>query len=233
MAEHEKFHYRDLSELTAAVDALAAALPISEDVSALAQPVGVGRRTLPNRLAVHPMEGCDGTPDGAPGELTFRRYERFAAGGAGLIWVEATAVVGEGRANPRQLWLHAGSAAGFAELVARTRRAAEAAGFRPGLFLQLTHSGRYSKPQGRPAPIIAHHSAVLDPGTFVRPDQPVIADDALDAHVRVLLRWAERSRDGGTTPARTTSTSGGRRSARRAGMGRCRTWRRSWGTWAR
>ena len=49
------------------------------------------------------MEGCDGTLDGQPGELTLRRYRRFGAGGAKLIWGEAAAVVEEGRANPRQL----------------------------------------------------------------------------------------------------------------------------------
>ena len=51
------------------------------------------------------MEGCDGTYDGAPDELTKRRYLRFARGGAGIIWFEATAVLGEGRANPRQMYL--------------------------------------------------------------------------------------------------------------------------------
>jgi len=47
------------------------------------------------------MEGCDGTPEGAPTDLTVRRYERFGAGGAGLIWFEATSVAADGRANPR------------------------------------------------------------------------------------------------------------------------------------
>jgi NADPH2 dehydrogenase len=51
------------------------------------------------------MEGCDGTLEGAPDELTFRRYRRFGAGGAKLIWGEATAVLPEARANPRQLCL--------------------------------------------------------------------------------------------------------------------------------
>ena len=51
------------------------------------------------------MEGCDGTSDGNIGELTERRYMRFAESGAGIIWFEATAVCQEGRANPRQLYL--------------------------------------------------------------------------------------------------------------------------------
>ena len=79
-----------------------------DDVSILAEPVQAGNLAIPNSLAVHPMEGCDGDSQGRPDKLTLRRYERFAAGGAGLLWVEASAVVPEGRANPRQLWLHRG-----------------------------------------------------------------------------------------------------------------------------
>ena len=201
MAEHERFHYRDLAELTAAIDALGLDLPASDDVSTLLTPASLGRRTVPNRLAVHPMEGCDAAPDGAPGELTFRRYERFAAGGAGLIWLEATAVVPEGRANPRQLHLHDASAEGFAELVRRARTAAAGAGRdRPVLILQLTHSGRYSRPAGRPEPIIAHHSAVLDGPAGLPDDYPLITDDELDAlqdaYVAAARRAAEAGFDG-------------------------------------
>ena len=50
------------------------------------------------------------SPTAAPGELTFRRYRRFGAGGAKLIWGEAAAVVPEGRANPRQLVINAANA---------------------------------------------------------------------------------------------------------------------------
>ena len=85
-------------ELKAPVDAI-------EDISILSEPVKAGGLLIPNSLAVHPMEGCDGNSLGRPGKLTLRRYGRFAAGGAGLIWGEATAVVPEGRANPRQLLL--------------------------------------------------------------------------------------------------------------------------------
>ncbi len=129
MAEHEKFHYRSLSELTSAAESLGLDLPTDDDVSILAEPVCFGRLEAQNRLAVHPMEGCDGTGEGAPGELTFRRYERFAAGGAGLIWFEATAVAPEGRANPRQLHIHDGTVEAFAELTRRTRAAAAEARF--------------------------------------------------------------------------------------------------------
>ena len=197
MAEHEKFHYRNLAELTTAIDALGLDLPTNEDLSILASPARLGRLSLPNRLAIHPMEGCDGTSDGAPDELTFRRYERFAAGGAGLIWMEATAVLAEGRANPRQLWLHEGSAAGFAELARRTRSAAANAGCKPLLVLQLTHSGRYSRPAGKPAPIIAHHSAVLDPPLGLAADLPLVSDGHLDALQEAYVRAAVLAAEAG------------------------------------
>ena len=123
-----------------------------EDVSILAEPVQVGNLLLPNSLCVHPMEGADGTLDGRPGELTLRRYQRFAAGGAGLLWVEAIAVVPEGRANPRQLWLNENNKAAFSEMIEMIRAtASESMGptHAPVVVAQLTHSGRYSKPRGK------------------------------------------------------------------------------------
>ena len=71
----------------------------------LSLPLKIHNREICNRVVFHPMEGCDGTADGSPDTLTKRRYERFAKGGAGLIWFEATAVMEEGRANPRQLYI--------------------------------------------------------------------------------------------------------------------------------
>ena len=107
----------------------------------------VGGRRVPNRIAAQPMEGCDATAEGAPTELTVRRYERFGAGGAGLIWFEATSVVADGRANPRQLYLTAATGRASSRLVEVTQDAARRAirpGHEPYLVLQLTHSGRFS-----------------------------------------------------------------------------------------
>ena len=103
--EYRKFSYSTLSELREEAAKNGAELPLAENLSPLAQPIHIGEHTLPNRLAIQPMEGCDGTLDGAPGELTLRRYHRFAESGASLIWEEATAILHEGRANPRQLML--------------------------------------------------------------------------------------------------------------------------------
>ena len=53
-------------------------IPISDDLTPLANRVKVGDKVTPNALAVHPMEGADGTRAGGPSEHTFRRYKRFA-----------------------------------------------------------------------------------------------------------------------------------------------------------
>jgi len=179
---------RDLScKLGVCIDAV-------EDVSILAEPVEFAGLVIPNSLAVHPMEGCDGDALGRPDKLTFRRYERFAAGGAGLIWAEAIAVVHEARANPRQLWLHRGSKEAFAALVQRAReRAAEANGaaHRPVIVAQLTHSGRYSKPEAAPHPIIPQRDPYRDPmapqskpdvnrKSRIPEDWPLVTDEYLD-----------------------------------------------------
>lgn len=165
-----------------------------EDVSILAQPVVFDGLTIPNSLSVHAMEGCDGDAQGRPSKLTVRRYERFGAGGAGLLWAEAIAVVPEARANPRQLWLHEGSKNAFAAMVQRARaKAAEANGpdHRPVMVCQLTHSGRYSKPDGTARPIIGQRDPYRDclvpqwpphtKGKSKLPDDyPLVTDEYLD-----------------------------------------------------
>lgn len=174
-------------QLEVSVDAI-------EDVSILARPVPFGPLTIPNSLAIHPMEGCDGDAQGRPDDLTVRRYERFAAGGAGLLWAEAIAVVEEARANPRQLWLHQGSKEAFKAMVRRARdKAALANGsvHRPVIVAQLTHSGRYSKPGPAPKPIIPERDPYRDPmapqpepdtnrKSRLPDDYPLVTDEYLD-----------------------------------------------------
>jgi 2,4-dienoyl-CoA reductase-like NADH-dependent reductase (Old Yellow Enzyme family) len=147
--------------------------------AALARQVALRSFTLGNSLGIHPMEGCDATPDGRPGELTWRRYERFAAGGAKLIWFEATAICQEGRANPRQIWINPGTVPDLARLHQMMLRVHhERWGTADDLLvpLQLTHSGRYSHPRR----IIAYHHPLIDRKTATPPDYPVITDDELE-----------------------------------------------------
>lgn len=155
--KHERFHYQTIGQLRDKLKRLGLSLPLSGHWEVLRQPLTLpGGRTIPNRIALQPMEGCDGTPDGSPGPLTLRRYRRFAQSSAGLIWAEATAIVPEGRANPRQLWLTKQNVDAFRAMAEEIKELSlRENGFEPLLILQLTHSGRYSKPNGKPEPLIA------------------------------------------------------------------------------
>src|SRR5262245_21879718 len=117
------FKYKSVAELEAENARLGTDLRFSDDLSVLFQPVAIGRRTAGNRWCIRPMEGCDGNPDGSPGELTFRRYTRFGAGGAKVLWGEACAVNMACRANPRQIALTEATKPAFRQLVEDCRRA--------------------------------------------------------------------------------------------------------------
>src|ERR1700730_17720679 len=121
MARFFKFH--SLADLEAECRRLGLDLRFSEDLAPLFRPARIGPLRTGNSLCVQPMEGCDGTLDGRPDELTLRRYQRFGAGGAKLIWGEATAVVEEGRATPRQLLLNERTAPDFARMLHECRQA--------------------------------------------------------------------------------------------------------------
>lgn len=185
------FHYQSLEELQTEIDQLRLQIPLEPDgekiKSYLGRTVRIGNFTAGNSMAIHPMEGCDGTPAGEPDELVFRRYERFGRGGAKLLWFEATAVVPEGRANSRQLLLSEFTASSLRALLDRTRAAhREVHGRTDDLIevLQLTHSGRYSYP----LPLICHHHPILDRVTFLNrkrgvaipADYPLLSDGYIE-----------------------------------------------------
>jgi len=182
VSEHERFRCDSLASLERAIDERGLELPLAADLSVLGEPVAVGGKSAPNRLAVQPMEGCDGSADGRPGELTVRRYRRFAAGGAGLLWFEATAVAREGRSNPRQLLLTDATAedlGGLLRTALDTAAGRFGADFRPYTVLQLTHSGRYSRPDDVPAPVAAVRNPHLEANA---PDTiRIIEDGELEA----------------------------------------------------
>ena len=177
MTTHQRFHMDTLEQFKRTMEENSVDLPLSEDLSILSEPLRIGGKTVLNRLAIHPMEGCDGKEDGSPSDLVFRRYERFAKGGAGLLWVEATAVTQNGRANPRQLYLNQQTKDGFQRLFDKIQEDRLSAS-RPYTVLQLTHSGRYSRPEGKPAPIVAVRNPYLDGKGL---DYSVITDSELEA----------------------------------------------------
>lgn len=157
------------------------ALPAPGDVRLLCRPVKGKGFTLKNAMVIQPMEGCDGTADGAPTDWTRRRYRRFAAGGAGLIWSEAIAVSPESRANPAQLMLTEENVPAFRTLLDEARQAARDAGTEaPLIIAQLTHSGRWSRPVDKKEPIRNWYSGTLDRHQGLSEEYPVITDEELE-----------------------------------------------------
>ena len=156
----------------------------------LASPVQIGPHLeAGNRFAILPMEGWDGTTDGLPTPDLERRWLRLGASGASLLWGEATAVVPEGRANPNQLIINEETAERLGDLRSRTvaARALEFDGAPLVTGMQLTHSGRWSRPRGEPLPRIAYRQPQLDRRVPVS-DASVLSDDELDELVGAYVR---------------------------------------------
>jgi len=179
----KKFYYHNIEEIQKDCRANNIDLKFANNIDILNQSLKICNRKVPNRLAIQPMEGYDSDDKGAPGELTFRRYKRFAMGGAGLLWFEATAILQEARSNPHQLILNESTKLGFSELLKLTKEAAMGeygSSHEPFCVLQLTHSGRFSKPHGQRKPLIAVHDSVFDKVVNIDKDYPVLSDDELE-----------------------------------------------------
>ncbi len=90
---------------------------------------------------------CRFLPNGAPSELTTRRYVREAIGGSSVIWFEAISIVKEGRSSAHQLMLTEENLEEYKEFTEKIKEAGRKAnGFAPYLIMQANHSGRYSNP---------------------------------------------------------------------------------------
>ena len=183
------------------LDALNLAIPCDAEIhsgaeSPLLLPLERGGVKIGNRIAINPMEGWDGTPDGHPSEHTFRRWQRFGQSGAKLIWGgEAVAVSPAGRANPNQLVIaprtHAGLAKLRAVLLEEHRRTM---GSDDGLFigLQLTHSGRYCRPykHDKLEPRIVYRPPILDRRLNLPADYPVLTDGEIETIIEDFVTAA-------------------------------------------
>jgi 2,4-dienoyl-CoA reductase-like NADH-dependent reductase (Old Yellow Enzyme family) len=158
---------------------------IQGDASPLRRPATWNGRIIGNRWAIHPMEGWDGTVSGGVTEPMLRRWQRFGASGAKLIWGgEAMAVRPDGRANMNQLILNEANQAG----IARLREALIAAhrekyGTADDLVIgfQLTHSGRFCRPNDKKRweSRVAYRHPILDAKFNVTSDSQVFTDDEL------------------------------------------------------
>ncbi len=185
-----------------------ATLPISMDCddevlppgeSPLGKPVTIYGRCVGNRFATHPMEGWDGERDGRPSDLTRRRWRNFGLSGGKLIWGgEAVAVRHDGRANPNQLMIAEATLKdleALRQLMIRTH--VEAFGTSADLYvgLQLTHSGRFAKPNShfKWEPTTLYRHPILDRRFGVGPDHPMLTDAQIADLVADFVRAAVRA----------------------------------------
>jgi NADPH2 dehydrogenase len=185
---------KSVGALAARLAELGCTLPLDDEIdtaaegSPLAAPIDVAGTRVGNRWCIHPMEGWDANRDGSPSEHTLRRWHNFGRSGAKLIWGgEAAAVQPEGRANPNQTLATAWNRLGLAKLLQELQIGhREQCGSLDGLLvgLQLTHSGRFCKPEdhGRWAPRIAYHHPLLDEKFKIDPhdDSVVFTDDEIE-----------------------------------------------------
>ena len=178
---------RDVQQFQQHVQSLGLEIPCDSELisgaeSPLAQPIERAGVLVGNRVAVQPMEGWDGAPDGSPSELTVRRWQRFGSSGAKLIWGgEAVAVSHQGRANPHQVIAAEHTRAGLARLRSvLIEEHVRVTGSDHGLLIgmQLTHSGRFCRPNvyNRAEPRILYHHPILDRRMGLPPDYPVLTD---------------------------------------------------------
>lgn len=187
---------RARDDFVAHLAAIGADIPLDASLvpaDVLAERVVTPAAVAPNRFAILPMEGWDGTTDGRPTDLVRRRWSRFGESGAGLVWGgEAVAVVSSGRANPHQLAIGKESAEDLAALrgliAARTPSAV--------VGLQLTHSGRWSRPHGEAEPVVAYRHPLLDERVGAS-DADVITDAHLDDLVGAYVAGAVIAQDAG------------------------------------
>lgn len=198
------------SALRARLAELGLELPVDETAltaaagSPLAQPLEIAGFRVGNRWCIQPMEGWDANHDGSPSAYTLRRWRNFGLSGAKLIWGgEAAAVEESGKANPRQTLATDSNRAGLKLLVDELRRAhLERHGTHDDLLvgLQLTHSGRFCRPQGnRLEPRIAYHHPLLDAKFGIAPDDNSIVwtDEQLERLIERYVAAAGVAREAG------------------------------------
>jgi 2,4-dienoyl-CoA reductase-like NADH-dependent reductase (Old Yellow Enzyme family) len=169
---------------------------VSGSQSPLSAPLIRGSLKIGNRIAVQPMEGWDGTLDGHPTENTFRRWQRFGRSAGKLVWGgEAVAVCEDGRANPNQLLATTKTYDDLVRLrsvLLEEHRRTTGSADDLMIGLQLTHSGRFSRPtaqQGQPRLIYRH--PLLDACMKLPDDYPVLSDGDVRSIIEAFHRAAQ------------------------------------------
>lgn len=167
--------------------------------SPLARSATVGDLRIGNRFCILPMEGWDGTKEGRPTDLTRRRWKHFGISGAKLMWGgEAVAVRHDGRANPNQLCLtetNLKEIGRLRELLIESHRERFEQTDDLVIGLQLTHSGRYARPneKAKPEPRAVQHNPILDQRLNITDDSALMSDDELKTLIDDFVVAAKRA----------------------------------------
>jgi 2,4-dienoyl-CoA reductase-like NADH-dependent reductase (Old Yellow Enzyme family) len=201
---------KNVEAFRARLQALGLDLPVDDQIltaeqgSPLAAPIRIGGFHVGNRWCVHPMEGWDANRDGSPSPHTLRRWRNFGLSGAKLIWGgEAAAVQPDGRANPNQTLATPENRAGLAALLNELQTAhRQQFGTSDDLLigLQLTHSGRFCRPNSKQMePRIAYHHPLLDAKFGIDPndDSIVWTDDDLERLIDAYVAAAGLAKEVG------------------------------------
>lgn len=80
MAEFEKFNFKSLEQFKEKILELGIDMDVSGNWDALGKKVNINGFMAPNSMAVLPMEGCDGLPDGSPSDLTLPQVQKIFRG---------------------------------------------------------------------------------------------------------------------------------------------------------
>ncbi len=197
--------YKTAAAFRSHIESLGIELPFDDFVlsapeSPMAQPyIMPDGFKIGNRFCIQPMEGWDGTPDGKPSDLTFRRWRNFGLSGAKLIWGgEAAAVRPDGRANPNQLMVLDETMSDLENLrltLVDEHRAHFGSSEDLLIGLQLTHSGRFCRPneKTRLEPKILYHHPLLDKIFSLPADYPVMTDAEIEDLIGYYIRAAQRA----------------------------------------
>ncbi len=199
-------HHKSVSDFREHLQSIDAAFDCDDELRGpdgpLAQPFEHRGRVIGNRFAIHPMEGWDAEPDGMPSDLTLRRWHNFGRSGAKLIWGgEAFAVRAEGRANPNQLFRNpeTNTLVGLHALRGALFAGHDEIGASPEdmyIGLQLTHSGRFSRPEKDLAPRVAYRHPVLD-AKFGVTDDAMLSDEELESIADDYVESAKLAQEAG------------------------------------
>ncbi len=109
---------------------------------ALLQPIKIGDKSIPNRIAINAMEGGDADGEGNPSARTYQRYEGYFKGEAGFIDLEAITCQYDSVSSRNQLSVMPRNAKSLEKFVGHLKKINKNNVF----VFQLTHAGEVSDP---------------------------------------------------------------------------------------